>query len=140
MQPRIRTSRSAPRFHRRVRVTLLQSTSFTLDVGAGGFGVERVRVPPPGSAVEGVIALRDRVFPFLGRVAWARPGDVTLGLRGRMGVHFTHISRDFAERVGDQCLPGTGLRTWPAGPAPLPAPPGRPGREPGGPWAAPSGC
>lgn len=40
-----------------------------------------------------------RVLPFTGRVAWARPGDLTLNLRGRMGVRLLRIPPRFEELI-----------------------------------------
>ncbi len=92
MDPHCRPTRSSPRHRRRLRVTFLQATSFTSDVGPGGFSTERARVFGPGMTVEGTICAADGEFPFQGRIAWARPGDLTLNLRGRMGVEFTRVA------------------------------------------------
>lgn len=100
MDPRLRLPRSSPRLRRRLKVTFLQAASFTSDIGGGGFATERLRVFPPGLEVEGTISAADREFPFSGRVAWARPGDAALSLRGRMGVQFTSIAQDFCLLAG----------------------------------------
>ncbi len=88
METRTRASRSAGRLRRRVKVTFLGGTSFTSDIGRGGFSTERARVPVPGAPVEGFIDVAGAELRFRGRIAWARAGDLTLGLRGRMGVQF----------------------------------------------------
>lgn len=81
-------SRAAVRVRRRFKVSVVGSTSFTVDVSIGGFCVELLRVPPPGTAVDGSIDVKGRAFAFRGRVAWARGGDPRMNLRGRMGVCF----------------------------------------------------
>jgi hypothetical protein len=104
MIPDARRQRRWPRLRRRYKVTLGQSPSFSVDVGGGGFCTELLRVLPPGTPVEGVINVRGKELPFVGRVAWAKPGFPHLGVRGRMGVHFTRFTSGFpdAEREGDQ--------------------------------------
>jgi len=92
MASRARSTRQ-PRQRRRFRITLPSGPCFTVDVGPGGFCAESTRVLAPGSEVSGVIRLdgnQDR--PFVGRVAWAMPGDAGLSLRGRMGVQFTRVT------------------------------------------------
>jgi hypothetical protein len=113
MDSRSRLGRSAPRQRRRLKVTFQHAASFTSDVGGGGFSTERARVLAPGMELSGTICAADREFPFVGRVAWARPGDPGLNLRGRMGVQFTYAARD--------------LRSLLSAPPPRPeSPPGRP--------------
>jgi hypothetical protein len=85
----LRHERQTPRVRRRLKVTLERSTSFTVDVGAGGFCLELLRVLAPGSKVSGTIQVPSAEVPFTGLVAWAKPGDAWLGLRGRMGIAFT---------------------------------------------------
>ena len=70
-------------------MTLPYCRSFTADIGAGGFSAEVLRVLPPGTLIEGSIEIGGRSVPFAGRVAWAKPGDPYMGLRGRMGILFT---------------------------------------------------
>jgi len=62
---------------------------FTADVGPGGFSAVLMRVPPPGTPVQGSIRVGEREVGFSGMVAWARPGDPHMALRGRVGVRFT---------------------------------------------------
>lgn len=88
--------RSTARHRRRFRVTVERTPSFTLDVGPGGFATEVMRVLPPGTPVVGQIRLPDVDVVFVGEVAWAKPGDARMNLRGRMGVRFSRIRPDFA--------------------------------------------
>lgn len=79
------------RHRRRFRVTIGASPVFTLDLGAGGFSAELMRVPANGSAVAGVIRLNGVDVAYRGEVAWVKPGDPRIGLRGRIGVRFTEL-------------------------------------------------
>jgi hypothetical protein len=83
----------------RLRVTTSRGSSFTVDVCAGGFCTELMRVLPAGAPVEGLISLGGRDASFAGRVAWARPGDSRLNQVGRMGVCFVRIEPEFARRL-----------------------------------------
>jgi hypothetical protein len=128
MQTRVRDTRTSPRFPRRFKVTFLQSSSYTTSVAAGGFSAERLRVVPPATPLDGVITVGSRVLPFTGRVAWSRPGDLVLNLRGRMGVRFLRVPPHFEELIApggarppEQDLPPAGrspagLREASAGP------------------------
>jgi len=91
VEPASRSTRTAPRLRRRLKVTFLGGSSFTRDVGRGGFSTERARVFLPGAPVEGSILAGGIDLPFRGRIAWSRPGDVTLGLRGCMGIELTWL-------------------------------------------------
>jgi hypothetical protein len=92
MAQRTRTTRP-PRQRRRYKVTLPQGPCFTVDVGPGGFCAESTRVLAPGTEVTGKIRLDgEQERPFVGRVAWATPGDAQLAIRGRMGVKFTRVT------------------------------------------------
>jgi hypothetical protein len=95
----MRNTRSSSRQRRRFKVVLGHAPCFTIDVGAGGFCTELLRVLVPGTAVEGSISAKGTEFAFAGRVAWAKPGDARMGLRGRMGVCFTQVSPDFLHLV-----------------------------------------
>jgi hypothetical protein len=95
----VKSTRTSARFRRRLRVAVGQSPSFTIDISAGGFCAELMRVLPAGTPVEGSIEVKGSKVRFAGRVAWAKAGDSRLNLRGRMGVCFTHIAKDFARLV-----------------------------------------
>ncbi len=76
-------------------MTVAGMTGFTVNVGPGGFCTELVRVLSPGSMVQGAIRVRDREYPYAGRVAWAHEGSRQLSLRGRMGVRFLSVEPEF---------------------------------------------
>lgn len=105
----VRNSRKSPRLRRRFKVTFLGGSSFTSDVGIGGFSTERARVFPPGIAVEGSILVGGIDYPFRGRVAWAQPGDLGLGIRGRMGVEFVWLPAQLPRLLGFEASPGAML-------------------------------
>jgi hypothetical protein len=84
-------TRASTRHRRRFRVTVGTTSVFTLDIGAGGFSAELMRVLPPSSEVKGSIRLNGVDVVYAGRVVWSRPGDPRISLRGRMGVHFTEL-------------------------------------------------
>lgn len=88
--------RQSARQRKRFRVTVDRTSSFTLDVGAGGFATEMMRVLPPGTPVMGQIRLSEVDVVYVGEVAWSKPGDPRMNLRGRMGVRFARIRPDFA--------------------------------------------
>jgi len=92
MGPNSKHERQWVRQRRRFKVTLKQGPSFSVDVCAGGFCTELLRVLPPGTSVEGTILVKGAEVPFSGRVVWARSGEPHLGLKGRMGILFTHIT------------------------------------------------
>lgn len=91
--------RRTRRFRLRLRVATSRSKSITVDVSAGGFCTELMRVLSVGESLEGLIHLRGRDMFFAGRVAWARAGDPRLGLVGRMGVCFGQIDPEFAQSL-----------------------------------------
>jgi hypothetical protein len=96
----MQVNRLAARHRRRFRVTLSgHPSAFTLDVGAGGFCTELMRVLPAGSRVYGSLLVKGAEVAFAGLVAWAKPGEARMSLRGRMGVRFTRIPQDFATLV-----------------------------------------
>ncbi len=77
-----------------MRVTIGSVSSFTIDVGEGGFSTETMRSLPPGSEVEGSIQLNGREIGFGGEVVWVVRRDGALGMRRRMGVRFTRVPWD----------------------------------------------
>lgn len=101
------------RQRRRYKVNLGPASGFTVDVSAGGFCAELMRVFPKGTAVKGSVMVDGTEFEFSGRVAWARQGDFRINLRGRMGVCFTDIPPQLRQLFG---LSATGTPLPAAGP------------------------
>ena len=87
----MRNTRVLGRQRRRYKVSLGPASGFTVDVSAGGFCAELMRVFPKGTAVKGNLLVDGTEFEFSGRVAWAKQGDFRINLRGRMGVCFTDL-------------------------------------------------
>ncbi len=67
--------RQSVRQRRRLRVTMEGRPAFTIDVAAGGFCAELMRVFQPETTVKGTITLAGRDFEYVGLVRWARSGD-----------------------------------------------------------------
>lgn len=88
-------------------VRLAYTSTFTADVGTGGFCIQAMKVLPASTPLVGAIEVEGMALPFAGRVAWTKPGDRGLGLAGRMGVTFTRISPDFP-RLLDLSAAGEG--------------------------------
>ncbi len=89
-----RENRHFTRRGRQVRVTIGSVSSFTIDVGEGGFSTVTMRALPPGSEVEGSIQVDGREIGFGGEVVWVVRHDGELGVRRRMGVRFTRVPWD----------------------------------------------
>lgn len=90
------------RLRRRFKVTFGQNAAaFTVDVCGGGFCAQLLRALSPGALVEGTILANGRVHSYAGRVAWAKPGDVRLGIPGRIGVGFTNVESAFPGLFGN---------------------------------------
>ena len=87
--------RSLERVRKRMRVLIANATAFTIDVSPGGFCVELMHVQKPGTDVTGTLSTGEKEFPFTGRVAWARSGDMRLNQRGRMGIRLTGIDASY---------------------------------------------
>jgi PilZ domain len=94
-----RNVRSAPRRRIRLRVVTNRGSSLTQNVSAGGFCTGMMRVPPPGTSLEGLIHVNGREAQFQGSVAWARPGNPRMSLLGAIGVRFTRIDPEVARRL-----------------------------------------
>jgi hypothetical protein len=99
----------------RLRVTTGTSGSFAVNASRGGVCIERTRVLPVGSRLEGNIWLDGRDLPFVGHVAWSSPGEHRLNQPGRMGVRFDSIAPGFgagldqhATRSPFRSVPSTG--------------------------------
>ncbi len=110
-----RRERNGARLRRRFKVMLEHSPSFTVDVGLQGFCLELLRVLPPGSPVEGTVQMKRADVPFAGRVVWAKSGDASLGLRGRMGVAFTRVAPEYAEQLSVEGTAPGGAHGAPGG-------------------------
>jgi hypothetical protein len=97
--------RASPRHRRRLRVSLGATPAFTADISAGGFCVEIMRTPAPGSLVAGIIRLADTEIRYAGQVVWARAGSPRLNIRGRIGVRFTSLPAAAAKLLASGTLP-----------------------------------
>ena len=84
-----------PRHRIRLRVSTGRGSSFTVNVCAGGYCTEQMRVLPVGTPVEGHVYLDDGGATFVGRVAWSQAGDSRLNQLGRMGVRFDRVEPQF---------------------------------------------
>ena len=105
-----RQRRAHPRYRRRCRLAVSGLSAFTSDVSVGGFCAEVMRVIQPGSEVRGTISIHGQDFDFEGKVRWAKPGDMRISMRGRMGVLFTRIPEEFAQSLAVETgrAPATG--------------------------------
>jgi len=97
-------NRTTPRHRSRLRLSLEATPAFTADISAGGFSVEILRTPSPGTQVSGTIRFADTEVNYVGTVIWARPGSPRLNLRGRIGVRFTSLPAAVAKRLGAERL------------------------------------
>ncbi len=97
------TTRTGARHRRRVRVTIGGKATFTQNLSVGGFSAEVMRVLPPGSPVQGTMYLGEKDVGYVGSVAWVKPGDARVNLRGRMGVRFTELDAE-ARRLIEAAL------------------------------------
>ncbi len=95
----LKNNRQVQRHRRRFKIALDGAPAFTVDLSKGGFCVELMRVLRPGTPVKGVITLKGKEFPFDGRVAWSKAGDLRMNVRGRMGVEFTQVSNELTSLV-----------------------------------------
>ncbi|HET8725472.1 MAG TPA: PilZ domain-containing protein [Anaeromyxobacteraceae bacterium] len=86
----MRHARASQRVRRRLRTRIDgYSSTFTIDVGGGGFSFQMNRPIAPGTVLSGSFHLEGAELPFVGRVAWIAPGDPKLRIPSRMGVAFT---------------------------------------------------
>lgn len=99
--------RATPRHRRRLRVSLGTTPVFTADISAGGFCVEILRTPMPGTPVIGTIRIDGTEVHYAGRVVWAKVGSPRLNLRGRIGVRFTSLPASAAKLLAAESLPAT---------------------------------
>src|SRR5262249_50334308 len=82
----VQNTRVLGRQRRRFKVQMGAASGFTVDVSAGGFCAELMRVFPKGTAVKGTLLVDGQEYGFSGRIAWAKQGDFRLNTRGRMGA------------------------------------------------------
>lgn len=94
--------RGTPRRRARARVTTPRGSLFTVNVSAGGFCIEMLRVLPVGTPMEGLIYLDGCVASFAGRVVWRQAGDSRLNLVGQMGVRFVRVDPEFARHLSSR--------------------------------------
>jgi hypothetical protein len=92
--------RTGTRHRRRIRVTIGVTPTFTLNLGVGGFSAELMRVLPCGTPVRGTIRLAEEDLDYTGEVAWVKPGDSRVNLRGRMGIRFTSLAPEAMRLIG----------------------------------------
>ncbi len=86
-------NRHFARRERSVRVTIGSVSSFTIDVGEGGFSTITTCSLSPGSEVEGTIRVDGREIRFGGEVSWMREDEVRRAAH-RIGVRFTRVPWD----------------------------------------------
>jgi hypothetical protein len=98
-------NRTTRRHRRRLRVSLGPTPAFTADISAGGFCVEILRAPAPGTPVTGTIRLAEGEVKYTGLVVWAKAGSPRLNLRGRIGVRFTALPPSAVRLLSAQFLP-----------------------------------
>lgn len=58
-----------------------------------------MRVYAPGTPVKGTIQLGGADVAYEGQVAWAKPGDSRVQIRGRVGVRFTELSPEALRHI-----------------------------------------
>ena len=91
----MKRARATRRIRRRLRTRIDgYSSTFTVDVGGGGFCFQMNRPIAPGTVLAGSFHVEGGEIPFEGRVAWITPGDPKLRIPSRMGVAFTRPPAD----------------------------------------------
>jgi len=98
----MRKVRSDDRRRRRFRVAVGTAVSFTVDVSAGGFCTESMRILAAGTLVKGTIETLGKKASFTGRVVWNAPGDAALNVRGRMGIAFASVGPEIVDLLSNQ--------------------------------------
>ena len=96
----MQVKRATHRHRRRIRVSLGTTPTFTADISAGGFCVEILRAPPPGTPVSGTIRFAGFEAAYTGTVVWALAGSPRLNMRGRIGVRFTSLPESAVKYLG----------------------------------------
>ena len=97
--------RATTRHRRRFRANLGATPVFTADISAGGFCVDILRAPMPGTPVIGTIRIDGSEVHYAGRVVWARAGSPRLNLRGRIGIRFTSLPMSAAKLLASYNQP-----------------------------------
>jgi len=95
-----RDNRHHARHSRRLRVTLGPASSFTVDVGPGGFCAELERALPRGADVAGSMRVDGQEVAFGGQVVWVKQDDGALHPRRTIGVRFTRVPWDLQRLLG----------------------------------------
>jgi len=85
------------------------AVSFTLDLSAGGFCTEAMRVLAPGTVVQGSIEGNGKRVSFSGRVAWNVPGDASLNVRGKMGIAFAQVGPEISGLLSNRAAEPRGV-------------------------------
>jgi hypothetical protein len=85
-------------------MSLGTTPTFTADISTGGFCVEILRTPAPGTPVTGTIRFGDDELAYAGTVVWARAGSPNLSIRGRVGVRFTSLSEAARQRIAAETM------------------------------------
>lgn len=62
------------------------------DLGPGGACVAMAGVFLPGARIHGSVHVDGQDFPFVGEVAWAKPGDLRRGRLSRFGIRFLQVA------------------------------------------------
>jgi hypothetical protein len=97
----VKRVRSSPRIRRRLRTRLAgYSSTFTIEVGGGGFSFSMNRPIAPGTILAGSFNLDGAEQDFEARVAWIVPGDPNLRIPSRIGVSFTRPPPDVGALLG----------------------------------------
>ncbi len=93
--------RKSSRHRRRLRARLDGvTTTFTVDVGPGGFCALVNRAIHPGTPLSGSLHVDGVEVPFEGRVAWVKPGDSRLRIPSRVGVSFAGSREELGDPAG----------------------------------------
>lgn len=102
------TQRLLPRLRRRLKLSMGgRLPAYTADVSPGGFAAEVMRVPRPGTPVQGCVTIEGKELEFTGQVTWALLSEPRLGVRGKFGVRFTGIPNAFFEAFSRLMPQGT---------------------------------
>ena len=91
------TQRTDSRSPRNLTVLLADRLpALCADVGPGGLCMQMPGVFVPGAKVHGSVVVGRKHIPFLGEVAWARPGDLKRRSLSRVGIRFVEPSPELS--------------------------------------------